>query len=283
MATAGAAPRCSFHARRRTVLRPRAQAATPNTEAAPKQQQPGVATAAEAAALELTASLRQGASTEISRCVEALRTAEESVASLHEQQNKLFADTFAGVVVPEEGVLVSDAASFSKLGRDHPTAFTHLLADLRLQNPAGFATFQREGAQLAQRLATARAAVATASAALEAAQHAVPAEAEAEEEEADKEAARARGVAAKGGTVVLVCGFESFNTKQYRNVGKQLSSLAPGTRLLVFSDRDIGSKAMEEALASADAVVLSLLFDFDQNAWLRDRIQSIPVRCACGE
>ena len=59
--------------------------------------------------------------------------------------------------------------------------------------------------------------------------------------------------------------------------------MAPGTRLLVFSDRYIVSKAMEEALASADAVVLSLLFDFDQNAWLRDRIQSIPVRCTCGE
>ena len=48
----------------------------------------------------------------------------------------------------------------------------------------------------------------------------------------------------------------------------------------VFSDRDILTKQpeLEEALRGADVFFGSLLFDYDQVEWLRERVQQIPIR-----
>ncbi len=54
----------------------------------------------------------------------------------------------------------------------------------------------------------------------------------------------------------------------------------PGVDVRVFSDRDIVAKQseVEEALTGADVFFGSLLFDYDQVEWLRERIQQVPIR-----
>lgn len=48
----------------------------------------------------------------------------------------------------------------------------------------------------------------------------------------------------------------------------------------IFSDRDISSQQeeIEAALKGADVFFGSLLFDYDQVEWLKERIQQIPLR-----
>jgi magnesium chelatase subunit H len=58
-------------------------------------------------------------------------------------------------------------------------------------------------------------------------------------------------------------------------VAANLRKQAPGLTVSVFSDRDIGPKraALEEALATADVLFCSLLFDYDQVEWIRERVE----------
>ena len=90
--------------------------------------------------------------------------------------------------------------------------------------------------------------------------------------------------------IVLITGFESFNVSLYRNVAEELQR--DGIDLQVFSDRDIVLDyrsddtsepdprllAVERALSEADVFFGSLLFDYDQVCWLKERIDQIPLR-----
>ncbi|MEH2461500.1 magnesium chelatase subunit H [Nostoc sp.] len=80
--------------------------------------------------------------------------------------------------------------------------------------------------------------------------------------------------------IVLVAGFESFNADLYRKAAFLANSRCPELDIRVFSDRDITSKRteVEAALHEADVFFGSLLFDYDQVVWLRDRIAQIPIR-----
>ncbi|MBD1852143.1 magnesium chelatase subunit H [Leptolyngbya sp. FACHB-711] len=80
--------------------------------------------------------------------------------------------------------------------------------------------------------------------------------------------------------IVLIAGFESFNADLYRQAAQQAQSRCSDLEIQVFSDRDLTSQAaqVEQALQSADVFFGSLLFDYDQVLWLRDRIASIPIR-----
>jgi magnesium chelatase subunit H len=80
--------------------------------------------------------------------------------------------------------------------------------------------------------------------------------------------------------IVLVAGFESFNADLYRKAADMAIASCPELDIRVFSDRDISSKRheVEAALAGADVFFGSLLFDYDQVLWLRDRIANIPIR-----
>ncbi|MGJ5674916.1 MAG: magnesium chelatase subunit H [Nostochopsis sp.] len=80
--------------------------------------------------------------------------------------------------------------------------------------------------------------------------------------------------------IVLVAGFESFNADLYRKAADLAIASCPELDIRVFSDRDITSKRqeVEAALAGADVFFGSLLFDYDQVLWLRDRIANIPIR-----
>ncbi|MBX9252813.1 magnesium chelatase subunit H [Desmonostoc muscorum CCALA 125] len=80
--------------------------------------------------------------------------------------------------------------------------------------------------------------------------------------------------------IVLIAGFESFNADLYRKAAFLANSRCPQLDIRVFSDRDLTSKRLEveAALDGADVFFGSLLFDYDQVVWLRDRIAQIPIR-----
>ncbi|MGV0108493.1 magnesium chelatase subunit H [Nostoc sp. DSM 114160] len=80
--------------------------------------------------------------------------------------------------------------------------------------------------------------------------------------------------------IVLIAGFESFNADLYRKAAFLANSRCPELDIRVFSDRDLTTKRaeVETALDGADVFFGSLLFDYDQVVWLRDRISQIPIR-----
>src|SRR5919199_1161872 len=89
--------------------------------------------------------------------------------------------------------------------------------------------------------------------------------------------------------IVLIAGFESFNAELYRKAAELATKRCPELDIRVFSDRALpGSEAnrslstepdqVEAALQGADVFFASLLFDYDQVQWLRDRVSHIPIR-----
>lgn len=80
--------------------------------------------------------------------------------------------------------------------------------------------------------------------------------------------------------IVLIAGFESFNADLYRKAAEVAQMRCPDLEIQVFSDRDLTTHPtkIEAALQSADVFFASLIFDYDQVLWLRDRVQSIPIR-----
>ncbi|RCJ19602.1 magnesium chelatase subunit H [Nostoc minutum NIES-26] len=80
--------------------------------------------------------------------------------------------------------------------------------------------------------------------------------------------------------IVLIAGFESFNADLYRKAAFLANSRCPDLDIRVFSDRNITSNSTEvaAALQGADVFFGSLIFDYDQVLWLRDRIAQIPIR-----
>jgi magnesium chelatase subunit H len=80
--------------------------------------------------------------------------------------------------------------------------------------------------------------------------------------------------------IVLIAGFESFNANLYRKAAQTASSRCSELEVQVFSDRSLASEpeAVEAALKEADVFFASLIFDYDQVIWLRQRVQAIPIR-----
>jgi magnesium chelatase subunit H len=78
----------------------------------------------------------------------------------------------------------------------------------------------------------------------------------------------------------LIAGFESFNADLYRKAAFLANSRCSELDIRVFSDRNITTdrEAVAAALDGADVFFGSLLFDYDQVLWLRDRIAQIPIR-----
>ncbi|MEM9536586.1 MAG: magnesium chelatase subunit H [Cyanobacteria bacterium P01_E01_bin.45] len=80
--------------------------------------------------------------------------------------------------------------------------------------------------------------------------------------------------------IVLIAGFESFNANLYRQAAEQVQELCPDLEVCAFSDRDITSNPdlVASKLDGASAFFGSLLFDYDQVLWLRERVSPIPIR-----
>ncbi|MGB5962478.1 MAG: magnesium chelatase subunit H [Coleofasciculaceae cyanobacterium] len=80
--------------------------------------------------------------------------------------------------------------------------------------------------------------------------------------------------------IVLIAGFESFNTELYRQASQIATSRCSELEIQVFSDISLTTEPaiIEAALQNADVFFASLIFDYDQVLWLRERVQHIPIR-----
>ena len=80
--------------------------------------------------------------------------------------------------------------------------------------------------------------------------------------------------------IVAIAGFESFNANLYRQAAQMAMARCEGLEVIFFSDRDIAASpdVVETALQSADVFFASLVFDYDQVIWLRERVKDIPIR-----
>jgi magnesium chelatase subunit H len=80
--------------------------------------------------------------------------------------------------------------------------------------------------------------------------------------------------------IVLIAGFESFNADLYRQGAQLAKSRCRDLEIEVFSDRNIidSPEKVENALKNADVFFASLIFDYDQVLWLRERVKNIPIR-----
>ena len=82
-------------------------------------------------------------------------------------------------------------------------------------------------------------------------------------------------------SIVLITGFEAFNIALYRKAAQTvMRQMKNQIRISVFTDVDINDNPaqVESALQKADVLFASLLFDYTQINWLRNRIQHIPTR-----
>ena len=80
--------------------------------------------------------------------------------------------------------------------------------------------------------------------------------------------------------IVLITGFEAFNAGLYDQAAAQAMAQYPGLEVLTFNDRDLAQQPEQvaTALGGADVFFASLLFDYDQVLWLRERVAKIPIR-----
>ncbi len=81
-------------------------------------------------------------------------------------------------------------------------------------------------------------------------------------------------------TIVLIAGFETFNTNLYKKAAELATSKCQELSIKVFSDKALleTPEIVEKALANADVFFASLIFDYDQVMWLKPRVENIPIR-----
>ncbi|MEM7062180.1 MAG: magnesium chelatase subunit H [Cyanobacteria bacterium P01_B01_bin.77] len=80
--------------------------------------------------------------------------------------------------------------------------------------------------------------------------------------------------------IVLIAGFEAFNTQLYQQAADLAQQRCPELDIQVFCDRDLTTQpdTIAAALDGADVFFASLIFDYDQVLWLLERAQKIPIR-----
>jgi magnesium chelatase subunit H len=82
--------------------------------------------------------------------------------------------------------------------------------------------------------------------------------------------------------IVVITGFEAFNADLYRQAAQLAASRCPDLKVTVFSDRSLTTEpeVVERALKEAQVFFASLIFDYEQVMWLRQKVQHIPIRLA---
>jgi magnesium chelatase subunit H len=80
--------------------------------------------------------------------------------------------------------------------------------------------------------------------------------------------------------IVIITGFETFNSALYRQAAQLAQAQCRDLEVCVFSDRALSSAPaqVETALRGASVFFASLIFDYEQVIWLRERVQTIPIR-----
>ena len=240
----------------------------------------------------------------------------DQIQQLQQNIDELYSMTFVGVAVPtvEEDVVhldrtgsdvrnicieagriaTMDEFTFGALGRECPELVQKLVSQLEKAEMSKWLSFQsRVSALKLQRSRVGREASDMLSAAEAAEKRDRDAESVTEYQAAtarwDKDRDQGSNVpvlqtSSPDGKVkiVLITGFESFNVDLYKKASVELAKTSPNITLRVFSDRDVANPAqrteVEDALRGADVFFGSLLFDFDQVEWIKDRVNDVAVR-----
>ncbi|WP_107667634.1 magnesium chelatase subunit H [Cyanothece sp. BG0011] len=81
-------------------------------------------------------------------------------------------------------------------------------------------------------------------------------------------------------SIVVITGFESFNLDLYRQAAQLAQSRCQKLDIKIFSDRSLSQEPeiIENALQDAEVFFASLIFDYDQVIWLKERVQNVPIR-----
>jgi magnesium chelatase subunit H len=85
---------------------------------------------------------------------------------------------------------------------------------------------------------------------------------------------------AERNAIVLIAGFEKFNSELYKSAAKEMNTIYPDVAIYVFTDTDVVEYPDEVANAMRNARVLicSLIFDYSTIKWIKERLKSIPYR-----
>jgi len=80
--------------------------------------------------------------------------------------------------------------------------------------------------------------------------------------------------------IILITGFEAFNSQLYHKASQLVTSRCPDLEVKIFSDRQLAThqEIIAKELENADVFFASLIFDYDQVLWLQERIKNIPIR-----
>jgi magnesium chelatase subunit H len=81
-------------------------------------------------------------------------------------------------------------------------------------------------------------------------------------------------------SIVIIAGFEAFNTQLYRKSADTVMKLHPSVNVNIFTDVDITENpdVVQEKLKTCSVLFCSLLFDYSQVQWLLPKIKDIPVK-----
>ena len=199
-----------------------------------------------------------------------------------------YASTFGGVeyvVDGEEATRVwprgAGEAEFASLGRDDTPALRALLAAVQTSDPPAWAAFQTRIASLKNARGKLAADLAAVEGTLERARSDARAAARRAADAAAASPSSPPRSLARPVSIVLVTGFETFNARLYDAAAAAAVKSRPGLAVSVFTDTDITgprAPALEAALATADLLFTSLVFDYDQVEWLIQRSAGVTTR-----
>lgn len=86
----------------------------------------------------------------------------------------------------------------------------------------------------------------------------------------------------KKNSIVIIAGFESFNKQLYNQAAIAAKTQIPDVPIKIFTDTDIETNPndVDEALKNAGVLLCSLIFDYNQVQFIRDKVlkYDVPVR-----
>ena len=86
----------------------------------------------------------------------------------------------------------------------------------------------------------------------------------------------------KKNSIVIIAGFESFNKQLYNQAAIAAKAQIPNVPIKIFTDTDIETNPddVDDALKKAGVLLCSLIFDYNQVQFIRDKVSKydVPVR-----
>ncbi|GMH35161.1 hypothetical protein BSKO_03029 [Bryopsis sp. KO-2023] len=173
-----------------------------------------------------------------------------------------------------------DEAAFSELGKESPKVLMQILQDISKNQPNEWQEFQARIQQLKLKRNRVDRKIEDMESALASAERESAMKSLILEDEGDVYDESSIKPISGTMNIVMVTGFESFNSGLYMKAAQRVSKRFPNVSISVFDDRAIkgNPEKLGKAIDSADVVFSSLIVDYDDALWLRERIEKVPLR-----